>query len=204
MNKGILYFFIVLIGFTAVGYGIVEIFENNSPLPVYGKEDHTVEAFTLTDQQDHPFHSRDHDGKIWIVNCFFTSCPIVCPKVMKNLQDVHDLLRNDDGVVTISMTVDPKRDTPEQLNKYAKKYNASMDSWFLLTGDKKELYRLARNEFLLSASDGSGDDSDFLHSENIMIIDPDHRVRDIINGTGPKANSMVLESVKKLKKEYKL
>ncbi len=204
MNKSVIYFFIILIGFTAAGYGLVEIFENNTPLPIYGHENHTVNEFTLTDQQDHPFHSEDYNGKIWIVNCFFTSCPIVCPKVMKNLQDVHDLLRNDESVVTISMTVDPKRDTPETLFKYAKKYNASMESWFLLTGEKKEIYRLARKDFLLSASEGAGDEGDFLHSENIMIIDPDHRIRDIINGTGPNANQMVLESVKKLKKEYKL
>ncbi|MBY5958806.1 SCO family protein [Membranicola marinus] len=204
MNKGIFYFFLVIIGFTAVGYGIFEVLENNTPLPVYGDDDHTVSSFSLTDQQGHSFHSEKHDGKIWIVNCFFSSCPIVCPKVMKNIQEVHDLMRNDESIVTISMTVDPKRDTPDVLYRYGEKYNASLDSWFLLTGEKKEIYRLARKDFLLSASEGAGDEGDFLHSENIMIIDPEHRIRDIINGTGPKANQMVLESIKKLKKEYKL
>lgn len=197
-------FFVILIGFTAVGYVLVEVFENNTPLPVYGHENHRVNDFSLTDQQNKTFHSADHNGQIWIVNCFFSSCPIVCPKVMKNLQEVHDLLRKDDDIVTISMTVDPKRDTPERLLKYAHKYNANNDSWFLLTGDKKELYRLARKDFLLSASEGSGDEGDFIHSENIMIIDPDHRIRDIINGTGRQADQMVMETVKKLKKEYKL
>lgn len=203
MNKGILLFLGVVIAFTTAGYVLVGVFENNVALPVYGHENHTVEDFTLIDQQGRPFKSADHDGKIWIVNCFFSSCPIVCPKVMKNVQKVHDLLRNDEDIVTMSMTVDPKRDTPEHLLSYANKFNANLDSWFMLTGEKQDIYRIARKDFLMSASEGTGDESDFLHSENIMIIDPDHRIRDIINGTGPKADQMILESVKKLKKEYK-
>src|SRR5680860_2068 len=192
MNRSILLFFVVLIGFTTAGYVLVEVFENNTPLAVYGPENHKISDFKLTDQQDHTFTSADHNDQIWIVNCFFSSCPIVCPKVMKNLQEVHDLLRNDDNIVTMSMTVDPKRDTPARLFEYAQKYNVNNDSWFLLTGDKKELYRLARKDFLLSASEGAGDEGDFIHSENILIIDPDHRIRDIINGTGEQADQMVI------------
>src|SRR5690625_7416416 len=89
---------------------------------------------------------------------------------MRNIQNTHNLLRNDDDVVTISLTVDPKRDTPERLMEYANKYNANHESWFLLTGDKKELYRHARRSFLMAASDGTGNDEDFIHSENIVKI----------------------------------
>ncbi len=203
MNKSIGIFFLVLIGFTAMGYGLVVVFENNIALPVYGNEGHVVDDFVLTDQQARSFSSGEHRGKIWIVNCFFASCPIVCPKVMKNIQEVHDLVRNDPTIVTLSLTVDPKRDTPERLFEYGRKYNANPNSWFLLTGDKKDLYRLARSEFLLSASDGAGDEGDFIHSENILVIDPDGRIRDIINGTDPAADQNILKSVKKLKTEYK-
>lgn len=204
MNKSTLLFFLVLIGFTAAGYALVEVFVSNSPLPVYGKEGHQVQHFTLTDQEGDTFQSSDYDGKIWIVNSFFASCPIVCPKVMKNLQEVHDYLRNEESIVTMSLTVDPKRDTPEVLLKYAQKYNANNDSWFLLTGEKKDLYRLARVEFLMSASDGAGNETDFIHSENINIIDPDHQIRDIINGTDPQADQKIMESIKKLRSEFKI
>lgn len=204
MNKSILLFFGILIVFTALGYGLVELYENNSALAVYGTEDHKVEEFNLVDQKDQTFLSRDHNGKIWIVNCFFTSCPIVCPKVMKNVQDVHDLLRNDESIVTISMTVDPKRDSPEKLFEYGQKYNANPKSWFLLTGEKMELYRLARKSFLLSASEGAGDSADFIHSENIVVVDPDHQIRAIINGTAKDADQSVLKAIKKLKREYEL
>lgn len=186
-----------------MGYGLVVVFENNTPLPVYGNEGHVVDDFVLTDQQERTFPSDEHRGKIWIVNSFFASCPIVCPKVMKNIQEVHDLMRNDPTIVTLSLTVDPKRDTPERLFEYGRKYNANPDSWFLLTGDKKDLYRLARSEFLMSASDGAGDEGDFIHSENILVIDPEGRIRDIINGTDPGADQNILKSVKKLKTEYK-
>lgn len=204
MNKSTLLFFLIVIFFTAAGYGLVEVFVNNTPLPVYGKEGHQVQHFTLTDQLGEEFNSEDYEGKIWIVNSFFASCPIVCPKVMKNLQEVHDYLRNDDAIVTMSFTVDPKRDTPERLHEYANRYNVNHESWFLLTGEKKYLYRLARTDFLMAASDGSGDDSDFIHSENINIIDPDHRIREIINGTDPKADQKIKDAIKKLRSEYKI
>lgn len=204
MNKSIIVFFLILIGFTAVGYILVEVIESNTPLPIYGPENHVVGDFILTDQRSQTFESKDYHGRIWIVNSFFTSCPIVCPKVMKNLQEVHELMRSDESVVTISLTVDPKRDSPERLLQYAKKYNANNDSWFLLTGEKKDLYLLARKDFLLSASDGAGDEGDFIHSENVLIIDPDHRIRDILNGTDPRADEKIFNAVKKLKSEYKI
>ncbi len=204
MNRSTILFLIIILGFTAVGYGLVEVFVNVSPLPVYGKEGHKVNHFTLTDQLGEEFNSEDYEGKIWIVNSFFASCPIVCPKVMKNLQEVHDYIRNDESIITLSVTVDPKRDTPEQLLNYARKYNANNETWRLLTGEKKSIYRLARVEFLMAASDSSGDNYDFIHSENINIIDPDLRIRDIINGTDPKADQKILESIKKLRREYKI
>src|SRR5690625_2035273 len=204
MNRGILLFLAVVAGFTAIGYELAEIWEKNTSLEILGPENHLVEDFVFTDQQEREFESEDHDGKIWIVNSFFSSCPIVCPKVMRNIQNTHNLLRNDDDVVTISLTVDPKRDTPERLMEYANKYNANHESWFLLTGDKKELYRHARRSFLMAASDGTGNDEDFIHSENIVIVDPDRHVRALINGTAKGADRDVMDAVRKLRKEFKL
>lgn len=204
MNRGILLFLAVVAGFTAVGYALAEVWDKNTSLEVLGPEDHRVGDFTFTDQQKKVFHSTDHEGKIWIVNSFFSSCPIVCPKVMRNIQNVHNLLRNDEDIVTISFTVDPKRDTPDRLLEYARKYNASHDSWFLLTGEKKELYRHARRSFLLAASDGTGNDEDFIHSENIVIVDPDRKIRALINGTAQGADREVMDAVRKLRKEFKL
>ena len=204
MNRGILLFLAVVAGFTAIGYALAEVWDKNASLEVLGPKDHQVSDFSFTDQQNKLFKSADHDGKIWIVNSFFSSCPIVCPKVMRNIQNAHNLLRNDTDVEIISFTVDPKRDTPERLMEYAQKYNANHDSWHLLTGDKKELYRQARKSFLLAASDGTGNDEDFIHSENIVIVDPDRQIRAQINGIADGADREIMDAVRKLRKEFKL
>src|SRR5690606_3240505 len=115
MNRSTILFLIIILGFTAVGYGLVEVFVNVSPLPVYGKEGHKVNHFTLTDQLGEEFNSEDYEGNIWIVNSFFASRPIVCPKVMKNLQELHDYRRDGPPTLTLSVSVDPKPATPEQL-----------------------------------------------------------------------------------------
>src|SRR5690625_2620498 len=144
MNRGILLFLAVVAGFTAIGYGLAEIWEKNTSLEILGPENHLVEDFVFTDQQEREFESEDHDGKIWIVNSFFSSCPIVCPKVMRNIQNTHNLLRNDDDVVTISLMVVCLWVGLVWLLVCVVKYSAKHESWFLLIGDIKELYRHAR------------------------------------------------------------
>lgn len=197
-------FMATFIGLSIVVYGIAEVWERSSPLEIIGPDGHEVSEFTFTGQENQPVHSVDHDGKIWLVNCFFTSCPIVCPKVMRNLQEAHNYLRNDENIVTMSFTVDPKRDTPEKLLEYAARYNANNKSWFMMTGEKGELYKHLRRSFLLGASDAGGNEEDFIHSETIVVVDPDHRIRATINGTADKAYREVLDAVKSLKKEFNL
>lgn len=192
------------IGLSIVVYGIAEVWERSSPLEIIGPDGHEVSEFTFTGQESQPVHSADYDGKIWLVNCFFTSCPIVCPKVMRNLQEVHNYLRNDENIVTLSFTVDPKRDTPEKLLEYAARYNANNKSWLMMTGEKSELYKHLRRSFLLGASDATGNEEDFIHSETIVVVDPDRRIRATINGTADKAYREVLNAVKSLKKEFNL
>lgn len=170
------------------------------PLPVYGPEDHIIPDFEFENQNEELIKSRNLKGKIWIVNYFFTACPSICPTMTQNIQGIHDLVRNDDEITFLSFTVDPKRDTPKTLKEYADLYNVNHNQWNFLTGDKTSLYRLARTGFLLSASDGAtSDDSGFIHSENVILVDQNQKIRGIYVGTDEKSMKKCLGDLKKLK-----
>jgi len=202
MNKSILLYLLILANLTFVGYKATVIIDNRfNPLPFYGNDDHEVSAFELTNQLNETFNSELHQEKIWVVNYFFTSCPSVCPKMMKNIQEVHDLIRAKEDILLLSITVDPKRDTSERFMKFLENYNINHASWQLLTGPKKDLYRLARKDFLISATDGGGGERDFIHSENIVVLDKNQKIRAIINGTAPKANHEILNIITRIKQE---
>lgn len=171
-----------------------------SSLPVYGEDNHHVENFNMTDQYNEDFSSEDYKGKIWVVNSFFTSCPTICPSIMKNMKETYDYTKEDNDVVMLSITVDPKHDTPEALLKYANRYNMASKNWKLLTGEKIPTYRLLRQSFLQGAADGGADDA-FVHSENIMVVDQKGQIRDIINGVSVNADKEIINSINRLKKE---
>ena len=195
-------FFAVVIAVTALIYFGLERYEaTSSPLPVYGPENHEIPEFGFRTQDDEYFNRNKMEGKIAVVNYFFTSCPSICPRMTRNLQAVHDLYRNDDDLIMMSLTVDPKRDTPERLAMFADNYNADSQTWKFLTGDKKDLYHLARKGFLVSATEGAGDHGDFIHSENIVLIDRSMRIRGFYNGTDEGAISDLIRDIAKLKKQ---
>ena len=197
-----LFLYLVVIGLaTACAYYTIEfISERAVPLPFYGVDDHTVPSFEYTNQLGNTFSSEDHNDKIWIVDYFFTSCPTICPIMTKNLQEVHERIRNDKDVMILSFTVDPKRDQPPRLLNYAEKHRANHDTWQFLTGDKTSLYRHGRTGFLLSSGDGGGDDG-FIHSENIVVVDQDQRIRGFFNGTDSKAPKQIMAAINKLRRE---
>lgn len=172
-----------------------------NPLAIYGEENHVVPDFKFVNQSSEEFNSELHKQKIWVVNYFFTSCPSICPKMMKTMQEVHDIIRAEDDIILLSFTVDPKRDTPEKFTQFLENYNVENSSWQLLTGDKKSLYRLARKAFLISATDGGGDETDFIHSENIVILDKNQRIRAIINGLAQDADRDILKTITRIKQE---
>ncbi|WP_162946529.1 SCO family protein [Chitinophaga barathri] len=144
---------------------------------------HKVQDFTLTNQLGEQVNLKNAENRILIVNFFFTSCPVICPNLIKNLKRVQDTYnKNDTLIQIISLTVDPARDTVQTLKKYADKHNIDPKNWWLLTGDKKEIYDLARHEFFVNALEGTGGPDDFIHTEKFVVIDKDRYIRGYYNG----------------------
>ncbi len=146
---------------------------------------HQVKDFTLTNQLGEKVKPADVRNRILVVDFFFTSCPSICPTLtahMKMVQEAFGNAKNDSVIQILSFSVDPERDTVQTLKKYADKHNIDPKNWWLLTGSKKEIYDLARNEFFVNAVQGNGGPDDFIHTEKFVIIDKDRHIRGYYNG----------------------
>lgn len=178
-------------------------------LPVYGQTDiingkkhtHTVDSFTLQNQDGKQFSSVQLNNKIVIANFFFTSCTSVCPRMMKRVVTVQKKFINDSEIAFVSFTVDPETDTAQRLKWYAENFGINTSQWNLLTGNKKEIYKLARNSFFLTAADGDGGANDFIHSDQVVLVDKDKLIRGYYDGTDDKAVTQLIHDITKLENE---
>jgi protein SCO1 len=137
-------------------------------------------------------------GKLTVVNFFFTSCPVICTKMMKNMKIVHDQFANDADISFVSVTVDPERDNHERLQWYINKMQIDDKGWQLITGNKSDIYVLARNEFKLVAADANAN-SDFIHSDKLVLLDASGNIRGYYSGLEKSAIDQLIIDIKKLK-----
>ncbi len=171
-------------------------------LPVIGKEkNHRVSDFQLINQDGISRSAEAWKDKIVVADFFFTHCPTICPKMTNSMKRVNEVYKNDAAILLSSFTVDPERDSAAQLKKYASRFGVETTKWDLLTGDKKEIYKLARNSFMIVATDGDGGPNDFIHSERLVLIDKQKRIRGYYDGTSDKEVDQLINDIKKLKNE---
>ena len=149
---------------------------------------HKVQSFNLVDQLNNKVTEKLLENKIVIADFFFVSCRSICPIMTNQLERVHKKYENHDNVIILSHTVWPQQDTPEVLLSYANQHHANHESWRFLTGNKKEIYRLARQDYLVAPEVDDpnydhGGSADFVHTENIVLLDQKQRIRGFYNGT---------------------
>lgn len=181
-------------------FGIVQLLEHKfQPLPVLGEKGHKVAPFRLTNQHSKTITLADWENKIVVADCFFTHCPSICPKMTYNLKRIQ-AYAGIENLLIASFTVDPERDSVQQLKNFAQKFDIKGD-WHLLTGTKKDLYKLARKSFMITATDGDGGPDDFIHSENLVLVDRQAQIRGYYDGTDETAVNNLIRDIKKLVKE---
>lgn len=149
----------------------------------FSEGQHYIPDFDMISQNNEEISGNVMDNKISVVDFFFTSCPDICPVMSSELSRVNDFFKNNSAVQILSFTVDPQYDTPQVLSEYAKEYEADDSHWRFLTGEKEAIYSLARCGFLLPVQDGDGSNADFIHSEKIILVDGERRIRGYYDGT---------------------
>ena len=144
---------------------------------------HKVRPFKLKNQFGREVGLEDWGGKIIIADFFFTSCPSICPKLTRNMKKLQTAFKKTDSLVRfVSFTVDPARDTVQALKAYGDKFGIDHDTWFMLTGDRNELYDIALNEFKASIASNGNIDTGFIHTDRFFLLDKDRVVRGWYNG----------------------
>lgn len=201
-NTTIRLFILIVFALPFTVYAMVNLYERKwETLPVLGKEDHKIAAFELQNHKSESVTKDRWQGKIVVANFFFTRCPVICPKMTTHLRQVQQAFADDAGVWISSFTVDPENDSSTQLAAYAHRFALDTHQWDLLTGDKKSIYALARNSFLVVATDGDGGPNDFIHSEKLVLLDKQQRIRGYYDGTSDSEVAQLITDIKKLKHE---
>lgn len=173
-------------------------------LPTYGNPGHKVADFSFINQDGKVITNKDVKGKIYVVSYFFSTCKGICPKMNEHLTKVYEAIKGKNDVLILSHTVDPKRDTVQALKEYSLRYDADAKQWMFLTGDKKELYDMARYSYLISALDdtaGVSIDKDFIHDNHYSLVDKDGRVRGFYDGLRMEEVDKLIKDINALEKE---
>ncbi|MEO8150615.1 MAG: SCO family protein [Bacteroidia bacterium] len=171
---------------------------------VNGKADtvyHTIGNFSLTDQKGKLVTPQNFNNKIYVANFFFTTCTSICPKMSEGIQDAAYAFKDDTLVKFISHTVNPEEDSVPVLFAYSLKYHAKPDKWYFVTGDKEQIYKLAREDYYLPIAPGNGGKDDFIHSEKLILIDTSKRIRGIYDGTDAWEIARLKDEIKVLEYE---
>ena len=162
---------------------------------------HTVGDFKLVNQNKDTVSQKTTENKIYVADFFFATCQSICPQMSHELIRVQENFKNDHEFLILSHTVNPSHDSSEVLNAYAGKYGAVKNKWHFLTGNKKVIYDLALNDYLVNALQDDGSAEGFLHSELFLLIDKQKRIRGMYDGTDSIAVNKLISDIKLLKTE---
>ena len=220
--KSLLYkyrkFFIVLFIFSAVTISLFySALKPQKTLPIYNPADvnpelvdstvqykskyHTIADFSFVNQNGDTITQKNYEGKIYVADFFFTTCGSICPKMTTNLEEVQKAVLNNPKVMLLSHTVFPEVDSIPVLKEYAVKHHVVDSKWNLVTGDKKEIYTMARKSYLAVKLGRPDQLYDMVHTENFVLVDQKRSVRGFYDGTNKEEIKRLLEDINFLSQE---
>lgn len=210
----ILSFIVIFVVGTFVTY---QMLKKPTILPVYNPSDinpklvdetvrnvttnHQISSFLLVNQDGKEVNESLTQNKIYVADFFFTTCPTICPKMAKQMKRVYDEFEDEQGFMILSHTVYPENDSAAVLKKYAEELGVNTQKWIFLTGDKKIIYDLARKSYFAATTEGDGGVSDFIHTENFVLVDTKRQIRGFYDGTSTEEVSKLIEDIQVLLQE---
>lgn len=161
---------------------------------------HKIPAFSFTDQSGSTITQENLDGKVYVAGFFFSTCPGICPTIRSKLIKVQETFANDENVKIVQHSIRPTTDTTDILQAYANKNGINNQQWYLLTGDKAEIYSLAKTFYFASEDLGNVQkNKDFLHTESLLLIDENKHIRGIYNGLNAASVDYLIQDIKTLR-----
>ena len=157
---------------------------------------HRIGNFDLVDQWGNAVDSSLLRDKVYVADFFFTTCPTICIAMGQNFQRIQEAYKNEPRVNLVSHTVMPEIDTVEVMYEYGQRMGAVPGKWHLLTGEKEELYRMARRQYFAVMEPGTSfDEHDFIHTENVVLVDEKKRIRGFYDGTNDAQMDLLIQDI---------
>jgi protein SCO1/2 len=185
-------------------------------VPVYGKKEVLVDlpngeqvmdsvttlidSFEVMDQDSQLITAANFEGKIYVVDFFFTHCPTICPVMTKNMYHLYEHFENDPNVLFLSHSIDIHNDSIPQLKKYAEKTGITSDRWHMVRASRSEIQRLA-GLYMVAAEEDPNSPGGYMHSGAFVLMDGQHRIRGYYDGTEEEDTHLLIDDIALLKKE---
>ncbi|MFY7957026.1 MAG: SCO family protein [Flavobacterium macrobrachii] len=164
---------------------------------------HTIADFSFTNQNGKTITQKDYEGKIYVADFFFTTCQTICPIMTTNMTEVQKAFSKNPKVMILSHTVTPEIDSVPVLKQYALKQNVDDNKWNMVTGDKKDIYYIARKSYLAVKTGKPEEMYDMVHTENFVLVDTKRRVRGFYDGTKKEDVQRLIEDINWLSENEK-
>jgi protein SCO1 len=193
--------------------------QSTERLPIYGEREpiekivngkkvvdtlyNTIPDFKFISQNQDTITAKTLDGKIYVADFFFTTCPTICPVMKRQMLKVYKEIEGDDDVMILSHTIDPQHDTPEVLAKYARDLGVSGGQWLFVTGNREAIYDIGQKHYMVVAGADSTAPGGYIHSGAFILVDKQKRVRGLYDGTTKKGAEQLLADIEKLRDEYR-
>lgn len=212
------FLFIVLFCVAGITFTYFVIQPKEKPLPIINPVDvepemvdqellrvgmgHTIGQFQFKNQENKTITDKDVDGKVYVAEYFFTTCGTICPVMNKQMQRVQEVFKDEKKFNILSFTVNPETDDVATMKHYADQHGANAKQWWFLTGSKENLYELARKSFFIlkpAEAKNLGDvGSDFIHTNNFVLVDQKKRIRGYYDGTSEEEVDQLIHDIDQL------
>ena len=168
------------------------------------QKNHNIADFNLINQNGKKITNKDYEGKIYIADFFFTRCQNICIAMAYNMSELQEFYKNDTDIMFLSHSVTPLIDSVAVLKEYAMNKGVIDGKWNVTTGEKKHIYELARKSYFAVLDEGNGDENDFIHTEQFILVDKKRRIRGYYDGTNDQEMEKLKEDIVFLKEEEAL
>ena len=189
--------------------------EEAKELPILGNryvEDKTVDGKTVSDtvyhriadfefinQMGEKVNNETVNGKVYVADFFFTSCPTICPIMKKEMLRVYDKFKDNPNFMILSHSIDPGYDTQDVLFEYADRLGIKdAETWNFLTGEPQKIFEIGQTSYLTTAMEDQNEPGGFLHSGAFLLIDQKGRIRGVYDGTKSDQVDRLMKDIPKL------
>jgi len=207
-----------LISLTVVACGLENQKNKKAEFPVLGRKqyvekivdgqtvtdtvDHTIPDYKLVNQDSNWITPETFEGKVYVADFFFTSCPTICPTMKKEMLRVYEAYKNNDEVSIISHTIDPEYDTVALLKDFAEKLDVKAPKWHFVTGEKEAIYELGQKGYMVTAMEDENEEGGYLHSGAFILVDKERKIRGVYDGTKSEEVDKLITDIELLLATY--